>query len=108
MDSKNDSNIGSSKTDPITPSAQDEAGLYLTIREWVQADMEHSNKWRSRAKRNFQFVTPFHQWEPEDAALLASEQRPAVTFDKTLKFVRAVCGIEANNRHECVFLPRHV
>lgn len=101
-------NIASSRTDPPYPSAQDAEGLFLTLKEWVMADIEHTEKWRTRGKKNYAFVTPFHQWEAADAALLAGEGRPVVTFDKTLKFVRAVCGIEANNRHETVFLPRHV
>jgi hypothetical protein len=107
MDTTRD-NVASSRTDPPAPSLQDQEGLFLTLKEWVQADMEHSQKWRTRAKSNYSFVTPFGQWSPEDAQRLKDEMRPAVTFDKTLKFVRAVCGIEANNRHETVFLPRHV
>jgi hypothetical protein len=101
-------NASSAKTDPITPSAQDQEGLFMTLKEWILADIHHTSKWRGRAKRNYGFLTPFNQWEPADASALADQDRPVVTFNKTLKFVRAVCGIEANNRHETVFLPRHV
>lgn len=101
-------NATSAKTDPLNPSSQDEEGLFLTLREWVLADIEHTSKWRGRAKRNYAFLTPFHQWDAADASALADQDRPVVTFNKTLKFTRAVCGIEANNRHETIFLPRHV
>lgn len=79
--------------------------LYLQLREWVEADIEHSRVWRSNARSEFTFAAGPGQWDEQDRQRLRDEQRPDVTFNKTLKFIRAVCGIEANNRHEMVFLP---
>lgn len=76
-----------------------------TLKEWITADLDHSAKWRTRAKKEFEFVAGPGQWSEEDKSHLMSEERPMLTFNKTLKFIRAICGIEANNRHETTFMP---
>lgn len=82
--------------------------LYLRIKDWVLEDIEHSAEWRREAKDAFSFVAGPGQWSEEDRAKLKSEFRPAVTFNKTLKFIKAVCGLEVNNRQMTTFLPRDV
>jgi hypothetical protein len=89
-------------------SQQDELGLFLMLKEQIIADMEHSNTWRTNALQEFNFVAGPGQWNQTDVQKLVDEQRPAVTFNKTLKFVRAICGIEANNRHKTAFLPTDI
>lgn len=85
-----------------------EEALYLQIKEWVRSDIEHSQDWRSEAKKDFAFVAGPGQWEPDDVQTLKDQKRPVVTFNKTLKFVRAVCGLEVNNRQMTTYLPRDV
>ena len=89
-------------------SQLDKEGLFETIKEWVTADIEFSNAWRVRAKKEFAFVAGPGQWDERDSARLQEEERPVVTFNKTSKFIRAICGIEANNRMETVYLPSDV
>jgi hypothetical protein len=89
------------------PSLQDNTALYLTLKEQVQADIDHSNAWRVRSKGEFGFVVDNEkqgQWASEDKAKLASEGRPPVVFNKTLKFIRAVGGIEVNNRQQTTYI----
>lgn len=90
------------------PDTEDTGGLFLTIKQWVTADIEHSAEWRTRAKANFAFVAGPGQWDAADIQKLKDEKRPIVTFNKTLKFVRAICGLEVNNRQMTTFLPRDV
>lgn len=90
------------------PDTNDTGGLFLTIKEWVSSDIEHSAEWRTRAKANFSFVAGPGQWEASDIQKLKDEKRPVVTFNKTLKFVRAICGLEVNNRQMTTYLPRDV
>lgn len=87
------------------PSKTDDGALYLTLKEQVIADIDALRDWRFRAKENFGFVPPWGQWDAKDRAFLEEQQRPVVAFDKTSKFVRAVCGIEVNNRAQTTYIP---
>lgn len=93
------------------PSKQNPEGLYLTLQEWVQADIAHSSKWRARAHREFGFAVDSPsggQYSEEDKSALKEQDRPAIVFNQTLKFIRAVAGIQVNNRQSTAFLPRDV
>lgn len=84
----------------------DNSALYDRLKGQIMEDIDKLGPWRTRAKANFQFVTGGErQWSAEDVQLLKDQKRPLVTFNRTLKFLKAVCGIEANNRHETTFLP---
>lgn len=87
------------------PSKLDDGALYLTLQEQVKADINALRAWRLRAKENFAFVPPWGQWSAEDRAALEGQNRPVTAFDKTSKFVRAVCGIEVNNRAQTTYIP---
>lgn len=91
--------------DVAEPSGLDEDALFQVLRDWVSADIAHLAEWRSEAKKDFDFVAG-RQWEHEDIKKLQDEQRPIVTFNKTNKFIRAVCGVEANNRQTSLFMPK--
>lgn len=78
---------------------------FNVLREWVEADLDHSATWRKGAHSDFAFVAGPGQWSTEDRAALAENNRPVVTFNRTLKFVRAVNGLEVNNRQEATFIP---
>lgn len=88
-------------------TAPDQA-KFVTLKEWAEADIEHSSTWRSQAKEDFSFVAGPGQWSEEDEQYLREEERPMLTFNRVLKYVRAICGIEANNRHETTFIPREL
>lgn len=84
---------------------KDENGQFETLKEWVTADIEFSNDWRAVAKEEFGF-TAGRQLSKEDEAKLISENRPPVVFNKTLKYIKAVGGIEVNNRQRTTYLPQ--
>ncbi len=89
------------------PSSKlDKDALFLTLQKQIRADLEHSAKWRDNARDEYAFVAGPGQWTPEDRQKLADEMRPCVTFNKVLKFVLALCGIEENNKREITFIPR--
>lgn len=86
----------------------DEEGLLLAIKGWVRADIEQSAEWRRAAKAEYDFVAGHGQWSEADRKFLAEQKRPVFEFNKTLKFVRAICGLEVNNRQQITYLPREV
>lgn len=97
----------SSETSELVGRGKDQ-DRFEQIKEWVTADLDFSAKWRTRAKKNFDFMRNDGQWDDNDRAYLAESKRPIVTFNLTSKFVKAICGLESNNRHDTVFLPREM
>lgn len=94
------------ETDGKPPSELSMESIYACLRNWFEIDSDHSLKWRSQAKRDFAFVTPEGQWEPEEAAKLKETGRAPVSFNRTLAMVKAIAGTEINGRHDTVYLPR--
>jgi len=72
----------------------------------LDAERERS-KWRKYASECYDFVAG-HQWSEEDLQILAEQNRPAVVFNRTAPLVKAVCGLEVNNRQSVVYLPRQI
>lgn len=92
------------------PSTQGDENLYVTLKEWVMTDIERSQSWRSRARGNYAFLAGIgdKQWDETALKVLRDEGRPVITFNRTLKYVMAIRGLEINNRHETIYLPRDV
>jgi len=86
-------------------SKQKPQAQFNVLREWAEADLDHSAQWRKDAHNDFAFTAGPGQWSTEDRAALKENNRPVVTFNRTLKFVRAVNGLEVNNRQEATFIP---
>lgn len=70
----------------------------------IKADRARS-KWRTEAKESYAFVAS-DQWNEEDRAILAEQNRPEITFNRCAPILNAVCGLEVNNRQGVVYLPR--
>lgn len=73
---------------------------------WFKSDSQHSSNWRKEAKDDFDFVAN-DQWSPTDRSALEDQNRPVITFNRTLTIIKAVAGIEINGRHEISYLPRN-
>jgi hypothetical protein len=86
------------------PSKLKEADLFEVLRRWFLTDAEFSGPWRIQAKNDFDFRSG-EQWSDTDKALLNSQQRPHIVFNRVLTILKAVAGMEINGRHEIQFLP---
>lgn len=82
-----------------------EEAEFTRLKADVLAGHRQRSKWRTEARRAFNFVAS-RQWSEEDKMLLAEQKRPAVTFNRTEPVIKAVCGLEVNNRQDIVYLPR--
>ena len=91
-----DFEVGSNDENPDIP---------VKWKNWLKADIEHSEKWRKDAKEDFDFVAG-RQWDEDDKRKLESELRPVITFNRTEVIIDAVSGNEINNRHEVRYIPR--
>lgn len=75
------------------------------LKKWWRDDADHSREWRAQTREAFAFRAG-DQWTPEDRALLDSQQRPHIVFNRVLTILKAVAGMEINGRHEISFIPR--
>lgn len=73
---------------------------------WLKVDMDASRPWRAEARHAFAFRAG-DQWTEDDKALLATQERPVIVFNRVLTILKAVAGMEINGRHEIAFLPRN-
>ena len=86
-------------------SQLDPEEAFERLTDWFQADDEHSAEWRKDARSDFDFPAG-RQWKDEDVSALQAQNRPVITFNRTLAIVKSICGLEINARHDTVFLPR--
>jgi hypothetical protein len=86
---------------------QDEEGdsQFKRLQRVVREGWAARGPWRVEAQECFDF-TAGHQWSKEDKQLLQDQNRPAVSFNRIAPIVKAVCGLEVNNRQGIVYLPR--
>lgn len=89
--------------DKATPI--DEESEFVRLKRMVVEGHRVRGEWRKEAARAFDFVAS-SQWSEEDKKMLDSQKRPAVTFNRCAPIIKAVCGLEVNNRQNVVFLPR--
>lgn len=95
------------KDDQQVDQENPEAGEFQRMKDMVLQGHRARGGWRTEATRAFDFVAG-HQWSDEDKRILEEQKRPAVTFNRTAPIIKAVCGLEVNNRQGVVFLPRKV
>lgn len=101
--------VGPNETQRPHPGAlskMDPAVLYAVLRGQFDMDSSHSAKWRTEARKEFDFVA-CRQWDRADQSELEDAGRVAITFNRTLAIIKSVAGIEINGRHEIAFLPRN-
>jgi hypothetical protein len=88
------------------PSTLENVELLRKLKGWFKSDASHSAKWRKEAKEDFDFVAGHGQWSTEERTALEDSDRVPITFNMTLRFIKAVAGTEINGRHEVRFIPR--
>lgn len=106
-DSTVDADLAAERRNTKPVSQLDDLELYRTIKQWYLLDDAHCSPWREKARSDFDFVA-CDQWEDKAKTALNDENRVPLTFNYTLSFIKAVCGLEINSRHEIVYLPRVV
>lgn len=87
--------------------ATDPTELFERLKCWYKESVKHLAEWREQAEEDFAFVAG-DQWTAEDRALLAKQQRPEITFNRTAPVIEAVTGTEITNRQEIHYYPREV
>ena len=92
-------------SDAAPASTQDDGEFLRSVKQWWNADKEHSAEWREEAKEDYDFVAG-DQWSSEDQSKLRDEQRPTITFNRIQPTVEAITGLEIGNRREVRFIPR--
>lgn len=83
----------------------DETGDFVRLKKWVTAGQRRRKYYTVEATRAYQFVAN-QQWSEEDKRMLDEQHRPSVSFNRTAPLIKAVCGLEVNNRQGVVYLPR--
>lgn len=95
----------SREEDEQNPSKLEADDLFVTMRGWFSTDKSKSDEWREEARTSFNFVAS-DQWDPNTEKQMASEKRPAITFNRELSIIKAVAGVEINTRQDIIYLPR--
>jgi hypothetical protein len=62
--------------------------------------------WREEAEECFNFAAS-NQWDEKDIMKMEDEERPVVTYNFVNAVISIVLGMEANQRKETTFTPRH-
>lgn len=89
------------KTEPVD--------VVSLVRERERAAESRMGGWIKEARECFDIVAGGgKQWDKADRAVLESQQRPCVEFNRAGVIVDAVSGSEVNNRQEVKFLPRNI
>jgi len=75
------------------------------IDNWFKIADSQQSTWEQAAREDLNFVTG-KQWDADDLTLLASQKRPALTFNHLLSLVNLVSGYERQNRTDIRSMPR--
>lgn len=84
---------------------RDNNALFQCLLKWYREDLAHVSKWRKAAREDFDFYNG-DQWNASDQAILSSEKRPTMTFNRIAPLINAIVGSERNNKREVRFIPR--
>lgn len=102
----------------IAAANQNEAGLAGEVDEYqddfvkeitdnLKRGRSHWQQWRITAKEDYDFFAGV-QWNEDDAAKLEKEGRPPVVFNRIVRTINAVAGVEVQNRQEVRYYPRNI
>lgn len=84
--------------------AEDRDEMMAKFRRWYRDDSTHCGSWVDQAKEDFRFVAG-DQYTDEEKALLKSQNRPDVVFNRLAPMVRSVGGYQINQRLSTVAKP---
>lgn len=84
------------------PKQRDEP-ILLQMERFARA-VEGQRKWAAKSRRCFDYYEN-KQWTEQELAQLASEGRPALTFNKISRLMRLLQGIQRQTRYDARFKP---
>ena len=73
--------------------------LVKEINDNLRAGRKHWAEWRAEARGDYDFFAG-RQWDEDDAKKLKADNRPAIVFNRTMRTINAVSGMERQNRYE--------
>lgn len=82
-----------------------EQNLFDKLTNQFRRDARASEPWRRKLKEWYAMVGGT-QWDQQTLNQLKTEQRPALTFNKTGAVINVVCGIQVSNRQDVHIYPR--
>jgi hypothetical protein len=86
---------------------EDDEELVCEILENLEKAKEHFSNWRQSAMEEERFYAG-DQWSEEDRLKLEQEGRPVITFNRMIKFINVIAGMELQNRQEVRYIPTEV
>lgn len=89
--------------------AANDDGSERSLSKSINRNIEDSRKaqkaWREAARTAYQFYAG-NQWSEREKADLKADERPAITFNRTVRVVNAVTGLEVQNRQTIAYSQR--
>lgn len=85
--------------------SKDDSSLLEFIQSELKSARSAQGDWHKNAIEDYEFFAG-HQWSDTDQGILDGQGRPPVTFNRILRTVNAVTGLEIQNRQEVTYIPR--
>lgn len=98
--------LGMTDNEAIAPGQVDD-DFKMEVMENLRRGRIHRSKWRVDAREDYDFYAGV-QWDENDASKLQSESRPAVVFNRIVRTLNSVSGLEIQNRQEVKYYPRDI
>ena len=86
---------------------EDELSRVAWIHKSLREAKRHSAQWRKDARTAFDFRAG-KQWSQEEQSAMLAQDKIPIVFNRIERTVRAVVGMEIQNRQDVWFLPRGV
>lgn len=92
---------------PVAGQLDGEGELAREIMTNLKRARGNAQKWRTSARESFDFFSGV-QWTEEDIGYMDKQGRPSVVFNRIVRTINAVSGVEVQNRQEVTYLPRRM
>lgn len=79
--------------------------LVRKIKRNLKESEQHLSKWFDQAHEDFDFFAG-NQWSTDDMQTLEEQGRPAIVFNRVVRTINAISGLELQNPQEVSFTPR--
>src|SRR6056300_717411 len=73
--------------------SEEDREILKEIADNLKKSRGRRTQWRLDAKEDYDFYAG-NQWSEEDAAILREEDRPVVVFNRTIRTINAIAGVE--------------